>query len=182
MYDVIIGVLTSYIAHLTSYIYKMTEEQIWDILDGNALPEVQQEHAHLLVTDAEYRAHFATFSTLHDQLCNLELDAPSMRFEQNLMERLQPSVQTRRANDRIPLYFLGVMSVLSAILIGVMAKSSTPSTEPLLPTLDTPNTEGVISWLSNPALFYGFILLNVILFFVVLDKRVFKPFFEKRIK
>lgn len=160
----------------------MTEEQIWDILDGNASPEVQQEHAHLLETDTEYRAHFDTFSTLHDQLCNLELDAPSMRFEQNLMERLQPSVQTRRVTDRLPLYFLGVMSVLSAILVSIMAKSSTPSTEPALPVLETPDTEGIISWLSNPVLFYGFILLNIILFFIVLDKRVFKPFFEKRFK
>lgn len=160
----------------------MTEEQIWDILDGNALPEVQKEHEQKLQIDAEYRAHFATFSSLHDQLCNLELDAPSMRFEQNLMERLQPSVQTRRANDRVPLYFLGVMSVLSAILVGVMAKSSTPATDPVLPALETPNTEGVISWLSNPVLFYGFILLNIILFFIVLDKRVFKPYFEKRLK
>jgi anti-sigma factor RsiW len=166
----------------------MTEEQIWDILDGNALPEVQKEHAQLLVTDDEYRAHFAEFSTLHNQLCNLELDAPSMRFEQNLMERLQPSVTMQRSKDRLPLYFLGVMSVLAAVFVGVMSALSAPSVEPSLTFLETPNTvlasrffgEGVISWVSNPVFFYGFIVLNIILFFVVLDKKVFEPFFEKR--
>jgi anti-sigma factor RsiW len=158
----------------------MTEEQIWDILDGNALPEVQKEHAQLLTTNAEYRTHFATFSTLHDQLCGLELDAPSMRFEQNLMERLQPSVKIQRAKDRLPLYFLGAMSVLAAVFVGVMSALSAPLTEPNLPAFETPNTEGVISWLSNPVFFYGFVVLNIILFFVVLDKKVFEPFFEKR--
>jgi anti-sigma factor RsiW len=160
----------------------MTEEQIWDILDGNALPEVEKEHQRLLETDADYKTHFATYASLHGQLCNLQLDAPSMRFEQNLMERLQPSVKTQRANDRVPVYFLGLMSVLSAILMGVMSQSSAPSTDPLLPSFEVLNTEGVVSWLSNPVFFYGFIIVNIGLFFIVLDKKVFKPFFEKRIK
>jgi hypothetical protein len=163
----------------------MTEEQIWDILDGNALPEVQKEHAQLLKTDAEYRVHFNTYSTLHNQLCHLELDAPSMRFEQNLMERLQPAVKQQRSKDRLPAYFFAFMSILVALVFALMPNTSTPSAEPVLPILsvfDAISTEGVISWLSNPAFFYSFILVNVILFFVVLDKKVFKPFFEKRIK
>lgn len=160
----------------------MTEEQIWDILDGNALPEVQKEHAQLLQTDAEYRAHFATYASLHDQLCNLELDAPSMRFEQNLMERLQPSVARKRSVDRLPLFFLVFMSALVVIISVLMSKTSMPVSEPVLPVLESVPTEGVISWLSNPAFFYGFILCNIVLFFVVLDKKVFKMFFEKRMK
>lgn len=160
----------------------MTEEQIWDILDGNALPEVQKEHAQLLQTDAEYRTHFATYASLHDQLCNLELDAPSMRFEQNLMERLQPSVARKRSVDRLPLFFLVFMSALVVIISALMSKTSMPASEPVLPVLESVPTEGVISWLSNPAFFYGFILCNIVLFFVVLDKKVFKMFFEKRMK
>lgn len=160
----------------------MTEEQIWDILDGNALPEVQKEHAQLLQTDAEYQAHFATYASLHDQLCNLELDAPSMRFEQNLMERLQPSVARKRSVDRLPLFFLVFMSALVVIISVLMSKTSMPVSEPVLPVLESVPTEGVISWLSNPAFFYGFILCNIVLFFVVLDKKVFKMFFEKRMK
>ena len=161
---------------------KMTEEQIWDILDGNALPEVQKEHAQLLKMDDAYRAHFDSYATLHDQLCNLDLDAPSMRFEQNLMERLQPVVKTQRKTDRLPLFFLAAMSVLAAIVMALLPKSSTPAAQPVLPAIDAISTEGVISWLSNPTFFYGFILLNLILLFVVLDKKVFKPFFEKRMK
>ena len=161
----------------------MTEEQIWDILDGNALPEVQKEHAELLMNNAEYRTHFESYAQLHDQLCCLDLDAPSMRFEQNLMERLQPSVTTKRSTDRLPLFFFVFMSVLTAIVFVLMPKSTTLAPQqPTLPILESVPTEGVITWLSNPALFYGFILLNIILFFIVLDKKVFKPFFEKKIK
>ncbi len=160
----------------------MTEEQIWDILDGNALPEVQKEHAQLLKTDAAYRAHFASFATLHDQLCHLDLDAPSMRFEQNLMERLKPEVKTKRSKDRLPLFFLTAMSVLAAIVMGLMPKSSAPTPKTNFPLLESLNTEEVTAWFSNPILFYGFMLTNAVLLFVILDKKVFKPFFEKRMK
>ena len=160
----------------------MTEEQIWDILDGNAPPEVQQKHALLLEIDDDYRAHFATFSSLHHQLGNLELDAPSMRFEQNLMERLQPSLVIQRKKDRTLAIFGGIMAALAGFTMVILSQSGTFSTEPILPALDTFNTEGVVSWLSNPVFFYGFVLLNLILFFLVLDKKVFKPYFEKRMK
>ncbi len=160
----------------------MTEEQIWDILDGNALPEVQQEHAQLMQSDEQYRAHFKTYSSLHDQLCSLELDAPSMRFEQNLMERLQPSVKLARSKSRLPAYFFGFMSALAAIFYALMSNSSAPSSDLNLPSLDVLSTEGVIAFLSNPVFFYGFILLNLCLLLTVLDKKVFKPFFEKRMK
>ncbi len=160
----------------------MTEEQIWDILDGNALPEVQKEHAQLLKTDAEYRAHFDSYATLHDQLCHLDLDAPSMRFEQNLMERLKPEVKTKHSTDRLPLFFLAAMSVLAAIVLALMPKSSAPTPKTDFPLLESLNTEGVTAWFSNPILFYSFILINALLFFVILDKKVFKPFFEKKMR
>ncbi|MBL7817482.1 MAG: hypothetical protein JNL70_20925 [Saprospiraceae bacterium] len=162
----------------------MTEEQIWDILDGNALPEVQEKHKFLMQTDAKYRVHFDSYATLHDQLCGLELEMPSMRFEQNLMERLQPTVKKQPVVDRLPLFFLVFMSTLVAIIFALIPKAEVPVSEPTssLPVLDTVSTEGVVAWLSNPALFYGFILLNIILFFLVLDKKVFQPYFQKKVK
>ena len=160
----------------------LTEEQIWDILDGNAVPEIEKEHAVLIETDIVYKAHFDSFAALHNQLCSLDLDAPSMRFEQNLMERLQPSVKTQRTADRIPWLFAFTMVMLTGLVFIFMTKSSAPAENPNLTVLDNVNTEGFTSWLSNPILFYGFIVLNVVLFFVVLDKKVFKPFFEKKIK
>ena len=158
----------------------MTEEQIWDIIDGTALPEVQKEHEQLLKTDAEYRAHFDSYTVLHDQLCHLDLDAPSMRFEQNLMERLQPSVKTQRSKDRLPLFFLAFMSVLGAIVMALIPNSNAPTTQNDFPLLESINTEGVAALFSNPILFYGFILINAVLLFLILDKKVFKPYFDKK--
>ena len=160
----------------------MSEEQIWDILDGNAPPEVQQKHALMLVTDADYRAHFATFSSLHNQLGYLELDAPSMRFEQNLMERLQPSLVVQHKKDRTLAIFGAIMAALGGFMMLIFSQSGATSAQPALPILEVLNTEGVISWLSNPVFFYGFILLNLVLFFAVLDKKVFRPYFDKRMK
>ena len=94
----------------------MSEEQIWDILDGNAPPEVQQKHTLMLVTDADYRVHFATFSSLHNQLSYLELDAPSMRFEQNLMEHLQPTLVVQHRKDRTLAIFGAIMGAGRRIL------------------------------------------------------------------
>ena len=158
----------------------MTEEQIWDIIDGTASLEVQQEHELLLKADNEYRAHFDSYAVFHDQLCHLDLEMPSMRFEQNLMERLQPSAKLQSKKDRLPLFFLAFMSILGAIVLASIPSYGTSAPNTGFAFLEPIRTEGITSWFLNPVLFYGFILINVILLFLILDMMVFKPYFDKK--
>jgi sterol desaturase/sphingolipid hydroxylase (fatty acid hydroxylase superfamily) len=156
----------------------LTEEHIWEILDGEASAEMRAQHEAQLSADESYRTTFVQCEQLHCQLLQMPLESPSMRFTTNLMERLAPAQQTVRKKDRLPLIFATIFSVVSgffAFLIFFTNKSTATPQQGL-------TTEGVISYFSNPLFVQSFMLLNLVLFFVVLDKKVLKPYFENREK
>jgi hypothetical protein len=154
----------------------LTEEHIWEILDGEASPEMLVQHEAQLLTDETYRTAFVQCTQLHRQLLSLPLEAPSMRFTENLMERLTPEKRVEPKIDRLPAIFLTIFSGLSGLLAAllVLTGSAASTTEQGL------NTEGVVSMLSNPLFVQGFVILNIVLFFIVLDKKVLKPYFDNR--
>ncbi len=155
----------------------LTEEHIWDILDGEACSEMRAQHEAQLLADESYRTTFVQCEQLHRQLLNLPLESPSMRFNENLMERLAPERRTAPKIDRLPLIFLTVFTVLSALL-GVLIFSKSNLTAS--PTETGLTTEGAVAMLSNPLFVQIFMLLNIVLFFAILDKKILKPYFDNR--
>ena len=154
----------------------LTEEHIWEILDGEASSEMLVQHEAQLLTDETYRTAFVQCAQLHRQLLNLPLESPSMRFTENLMERLAPEKRTAPKKDRLPMIFMTIFSVLSGLLAIVLVYTgSMPSA-----TGTGLATEGVIKSLSNPLFIQGFMILNIVLVFAVLDKKVLKPYFDNR--
>ena len=155
------------------------EEQIWEILDGVANNATIEAHEKLIETNDVYKNTFMQCEHLHRQLHALELDAPSMRFTENILERLEPQRKIAPVSYALPIGFLSVMSVLMAVFAVFMLKtpvnndSSAPFSKIGL------STEGVVSTLSNPIFFNGFILLNIILIFIVFDKKIMRSYFEK---
>jgi hypothetical protein len=155
---------------------KITEEQIWEIIDGEASPETLAKHEILLKQDGAYRLEFETCSALQNQLLQLDLEVPSMRFSENVLDNVLPKTELKP--DRTPLYF--ILSIGSLALVGsiIAIFYNNASSQNNLPI----NTEGVASILSNPLILNTFWIVNVLLFFIILDKKVFKPFFQKRLK
>ena len=157
----------------------LTEEHIWNILDGEASPEMLVQHEAQLLTDADYRTAFVQCEQLHHQLLSLPLESPSMRFTENLLERLTPERQIAPKKDRLPLIFLSIFSIISVfslVLMFLTGNQSAPTPE------NGTTTEGVIAFLSNPIFVQTFVLLNIVLFFAVLDKKVLTPYFDNRAK
>lgn len=155
----------------------LTEEHIWDILDGEACSEMRAKHEAQLLADDSYRTTFVQCEQLHRQLLNLPLESPSMRFNENLMERLSPERLTAPKIDRLPLFFgifFTILSILSGILIVSQSNLASSSVEKGL------TTEGVVSLLSNPLFIQGFMLINIVLFFAILDMKILKPYFDNR--
>jgi hypothetical protein len=66
---------------------------------------------------------------------------------------------------------------MAMILIGLIFRIPSASSTSKLPI----NTEGLASWMTNPTLLNIFLIVNLLLFFVVLDKYVLKPYFQKRL-
>ena len=95
---------------------KNTEDIIWRYLDDQAGPEERLQVAQLLETDAAFREQFLQSQVLHRQLRDLEAEGPSMRFSQNVMERL-PAVSDLAVGPLISrrwlkLFFAGMATII----------------------------------------------------------------------
>ena len=154
----------------------LTEEHIWEVLDGEASPEMLVQHEAQLRTDESYRTAFVQCEQLHRQLLTLPLESPSMRFTENLLERLTPEKRVVPTKDRLPAIFVTIFSILGGSLAALLILTgNTAST-----TGDGFTTEGIVKMLSNPLFIQGFMILNILLIFAVLDKKVLKPYFDNR--
>lgn len=69
------------------------EQLIWRYLDGECDPEEQRTVASRLETDPAFRAAWAERRALHLRLQAVEAEQPSLRFVQNVMDRLPLSLR-----------------------------------------------------------------------------------------
>ena len=157
---------------------KISEEEMWEVIDGLATPDIMQQHEKLMLESPEYKAEFQKYAFMDEQLLKLDLEVPSMRFTENVLDNVLSIKKATPRADKTPLIFMILMGALSVL---VMWMFFSVTTAPATPTI-TVNTEGVTSILSNPMWAYGFLIFNIILFFVILDKKVLKPYFDKRLK
>lgn len=90
----------------------LTEEEIFEVLDGVASAQVQTRHEVLMERHTEYRVYFESLQTLHESLLKMPLESPSMSFERNLMAKV--------AYSKRPIYLqppIIVMSLLCCICL-----------------------------------------------------------------
>lgn len=64
------------------------EERLWDYIDGAGSAEDRLFIEQLIATNAAWKAKYQELLELQNMLSNLELDEPSMRFTQNIMEAI----------------------------------------------------------------------------------------------
>ena len=152
----------------------LSEEQIWEVIDGIAEPEVLVLHEKLMLEDESYQKEFQKSAFLQTQLLKLDLDMPSMRFTENVMGKVLPQPKTQASADRSPYFFITIMVILGAITVSLMNISDSAASQGV-------NTEGVTSALFSPLFLNIFLLTNTVLFFVILDKKILKPYFLKRL-
>ncbi len=151
------------------------EEKIWEIIDGEADELTRQNHDRLMVEDAEYRANFMCCSQLHNQLTDLEM--PSMRFTQNVMEEVLPPLSIVGKKDASAFYFLAAMGVLVAIFASILIYSTVSIKDNANPQSDT-----ILSFFTNPYILNVFILVNLFAIFFLIDKMFLSPFLYKKMK
>lgn len=157
---------------------RLSEEQMWEVIDGLATPDIMQQHEKLMLQSPEYKSEFQKYAFMDEQLLKLDLEVPSMRFTENVLDNVLSLKKATPRADRTPLFFMLFMGALSALVMWLIFSTPTAPTTPAI----TVNTEGVTSILSNPMWAYGFLIFNIILFFVILDKKVLKPYFDKKLK
>jgi hypothetical protein len=64
------------------------EERLWDYIDGTCNAEEKTFIEQLIATNLEWKAKYKELLEVHQLMGNLELEHPSMRFTQNVMEEI----------------------------------------------------------------------------------------------
>jgi hypothetical protein len=98
------------------------EERLWDYIDGLSSTDEKSFVEQLIESNSEWKAKYAELLDTHQLMQNhLELDAPSMRFTQNVMEeiaRLQIAPATKNYINSKIIWGIGIFFL--TLLIGVI--------------------------------------------------------------
>lgn len=91
----------------------LTNDELFDLLDGIAPVEVCQRHQQLMVVDENYRQYFNELRELHEGLAVLPLESPSLAFENKLMSKWE----TAQSTYRVPLFLKTLPFVLAGVMV-----------------------------------------------------------------
>lgn len=161
----------------------LTDEQIFDILDGCADAETLLQHAHLLADSVVYQQHFNELAAIHVDLAAMPLEKPSADFTAKVLAALPAEkpvfalVKKRTWSTKFMYGFFGTMiGVLIATIVTAIIYQ--PSAET---TIEQP---GQIFELFNGFMTSYFtqiaILLNLMVLLVLFDRKVLRPYFNQR--
>lgn len=98
------------------------EERLWDYIDGLASPEEKSAIEQLIESNIEWRRQYHELLEVHQLMSNsLELDEPSMRFTQNVMEdiaRYQIAPATKNYINKKVVW--GIVSFFVLTIVGFL--------------------------------------------------------------
>lgn len=148
------------------------EERLWDYIDGFSSEEEKSFIAQLIETNLEWRRKYHELLDVHQLMQqNIELDEPSMRFTQNVMELVANEKIAPAASSYIKKSVIRVIGgffilSISAVLIWALANVnwSAPDTGK---SLDLPKVD--LSKYLSPTVINGMIIATVVMALMLLD-------------
>jgi hypothetical protein len=158
----------------------LTEELMWDVIDGVAPPEIVTQHAALLQNDIEYKKTFDTLMLLQTQLLQLDLEQPSMRFTQNVIEKVAvPTKATIKPDRAFSILITFLLGLCLVTIVGILIFNGNTPSKPitLLPNLSL--SEKLSSALSSSLIMPIFLVINAGLALMAVDKWILKNYFQK---
>lgn len=154
----------------------LTDEQIFDILDGCASKEILTQHQNLLSKSAEYKTSFEDLEAVHFDLVALPIEKPSAQFTENLLANIAYApVKKKSWSSQLTWIFFALMSVFFVATISItlfyFSNSNSAIEIPRINHLEVVNT------FSTDMLVKIFLLGNLIVLLAIFDKKVLKPYF-----
>ena len=149
------------------------EERLWDYIDGNSDSQERSFIEQLIQTNQEWKTKYAELLEIH-QLMNahMELEEPSMRFRQNVMEaiareHIAPATRTY-INKKI---VWGVGGFFITMLVGLFIYSFAQVNWGSAPEGSTLVDMDRVDWdkMFNNTYTNIFIMVNVVLGLMLLD-------------
>ena len=145
---------------------RLSDDELFEILDGAATEELKQRHQHWMITDASYEEYFAELTQMHLDLSALPLESPSLAFENKLMHQWN-RVQAHRKSPILlkwlPFIFTGLMLALT--LIGLLIMQDIPVSNPNVVQL-----QGLMKGFDFSAIQQLLLPVNAILLLLVIER------------
>lgn len=164
--------------------------KLFDYLDGTMSAEEKRMFEQTLSSSPTLQKQVDEQRLLEGSLRILKLEEPSQAFAQNVMSKINQSSQSSSLSIRNGIFLLvGVMvvSLIATLLVQAGIFDGTSS-------LKAPSNVGILSEyikqplpsfsipISGKLIVNGIILLNLAIGFVILDRAVLRPYFERRMR
>lgn len=154
----------------------LTDEQIFDVLDGCASKELLAHHQNLLSESAEYKTYFKELETLHFDLIDLPIEKPSAQFTENLLATVAfAPVRKKSWSNQLTWMFLALMSVFFVATISLTLFYFSNSNSAI--EIPRVNHLEVVNNFSADILVQLMVLVNLVVLLAIFDKKVLKPYF-----
>lgn len=164
--------------------------KLFDYLDGTMSADERKEFEHVLSDSPALQKQVDEQRLLESSLRILKLEEPSPAFAQNVMSKINQSSQGSSLSIRNGIFLLiGVMvvSLIATLLVQAGVFDATGSLS--APT----NLGGLSEYIKQPIpsisipvngklIVNGIILLNLAIGFIILDRAVLRPYFERRMR
>lgn len=148
------------------------EERLWSYIDGYSSPEERSVIDRLLETDAAWKAQYQELLTIRQSLKESELEMPSMRFTQNVMDQISQlhiAPATRSYLNKRLIWGIGTFFILMLVTVLAYGFSLIDwSTGPSTDTLDKIGKINFSNFFSNTWI-NVFMMINVVLGLFFLD-------------
>ena len=154
------------------------EERLWEYMDGVCSAEDRLFIEQLIATNPEWKTKYQELLELQDLMSHhLELEEPSMRFTQNIMEaiskhQIAPAAKSY-INKRIIWGIAGffIVSIIGFLIAGLLQVNwSTGGTDSSLINLNKINVDKIdLSKFFNNTYTSIFMMINVVLGLMLLD-------------
>jgi len=149
------------------------EERLWDFIDGLSSPQEKSAIEQLIESNIEWRSKYKELLEVH-QVMNgaTELDAPSLRFTQNVMEQIaqfQIAPATKSYINNKIIYGIGgffLTLIIGFVIYAISQLKSAPASGSS-PLIDMSNID--YSKVFNNNFVNAFMMLNVVLGLALFD-------------
>lgn len=151
------------------------EDQLWDYIDGNCKEEEKSFIEKLLETNQEWREKYKELLEVHQLMQgSLELEEPSMRFTQNVMEEIarhQIAPATKTYINKKIIWGIAAFFIVSLIgfLVYGLGQINWASSGDSAFAIDMNKVNIDYSKLFNNAYTNVFIMVNIVLGLMLLD-------------
>ena len=149
------------------------EERLWDFIDGLSSPQEKSAVEQLIESNIEWRSKYKELLEVQQMMTEgTELDAPSLRFTQNVMEQIahyQIAPATKSYINNKIIYGIGgfFITLILGFVIYAIAQLSPEPVSGSTPVVDMSKVD--FSKIFNNNFVNAFMMLNVVLGLALFD-------------